>query len=60
MNGKYPTDWDCKVTVHKSLFKRALQSRSLMAVCALFTLMIATHFTLNFLCWFTCEVLFKA
>lgn len=53
-------DWDCKITVHKSLIQRTLQSRSLKALCALCTMIILTHFTLDFLCWFTCEVVFKA
>ncbi|WP_237713140.1 hypothetical protein [Serratia sp. M24T3] len=52
-------DWDCKITVHKSLLQRTLQSRSMMAIGALFTMIILTHWTLDFLCWFTSEVVFK-
>ncbi len=51
-------DWDCKVTVHKSRLQRTLGSRSLKAIAALCTLMILTHWTLNFLCWFTNRVVF--
>ncbi len=53
-------DGSCKVTIHQSFLKRTLRSRGLITLGALFTLVILTHYTLNFLCWFTCEVIFKA
>lgn len=52
-------DWSCKVTVRQSLLKRTLRSRGMITFGALVTLLVLTHFTLNFLCWFTCEVVFK-